>query len=80
MEADERAEDDESGKQKGPDGIDVDHGVERDAPLQPRRLVTQSRRHPGMRTLMKTERKKQQNKLEYGNEEGAGRQSYSPKL
>ena len=77
-EADEWTKDHHGGKKQRTDGIDVGQRVERDAPLEPGRLIAESRSHPGMCALMKTERKKQQNKLENGNDEAFGLQWTSP--
>jgi hypothetical protein len=56
------------------------HGVERDASLQPGRLVAEARGHPGVGALVKTEREKEQDKLEYGNNECSGLQANTPEF
>ena len=55
------------------------HGVERDAPQHAGGLVAQPRGHPGVRALMHAERKKKQDELEDGDDEGAGLQTNSPR-
>jgi hypothetical protein len=63
-EADEGAEDDDRGHDEGADRIDVVDGIECDASLKPRGLIAETRRHPGMGTLMDAQREDEQNKLE----------------
>jgi hypothetical protein len=41
------------------------HGVQRDAALKASGLIAQTRGHPGMRTLMHTERKDEDNEFKY---------------
>ena len=77
-EPEERPEDHEGRKQQRADGVDVVHGVERDAAFEAGGLIAQQRRRPGMRALMKAQRKDEQNELENGNEEGGGLQTNAP--
>ena len=69
-----------AGIQQSSDGIDVVDGVERDAALQAGRLVAEAGGHPGVGALVKTEREKEQDKLEYGNNECSGLQGNTPKF
>ena len=63
-EADQRAKDDYGGENHRADEIDVGHGIESDATLKAGGLIPKARSHPGMGTLMKTEREDEQDELE----------------
>jgi hypothetical protein len=51
------------------------HGVERDAPHLAGSLIAQAAGHPGVRALMHTQREKEQNELEDGDDKRAGLQT-----
>ena len=74
----ERSEDHQRGKEQCPDRIHVIHRVQRDAPFQAGRLVTQPRGHPRVRALVKAQREEEQHKLENGNDEACRLQSKTP--
>lgn len=78
VEADEGAEDYERGKDEGAEDIDVVDGVEGDAAHHAGGLVAQAGGGPGMGALVNAERKKEQDELKDGNDEGAGLQTNSP--
>lgn len=63
-EPEKRAEDDDGGDEESTDWIDVINGIERHAALKASGLIAQARSHPGMGTLMETEREDEEDKLE----------------
>ncbi len=69
-----------AGNEQGSDGIDMVDGVEGDAALEAGGLVAEAGGHPGVGALVKTEREKEQDELEDGNNEGSGLQGSAPFL
>jgi hypothetical protein len=58
----------------------VVHGIQRHTTLQARRLIAQPRSHPGMRALMKAQRKDEQDKFENGDDKTTRLQRSAPGL
>ena len=61
--ADQRSKDHDCGQQQGADGVDMVHGVERDAALKAGRLIAQAGSCPGVRALVDAQREDQDNEL-----------------